>query len=419
MRILFVSQWFDPEPFYKGLPFIHAIQALGHDVEVLTGFPNYPEGTLYPGYRMRLVQRETMAGVPVIRVPLYPSHDTSARGRILNYLSFAVSAGTLGPWITRPADVMHIYHPPATVAWPAKWLKCFRGLPFVYDIQDLWPDTLVSSGMFSNRAALALLDRWCRHTYRVADHIVVLSPGMKTTLLQRGVDAHKISVIYNWTEESEPLEPDPECARAWGFTGQFTILFAGNIGTLQALHTVLEAAALLLSHPARIQFILIGAGVEKPQLEERAVDMGLTNVRFVPRQPRATINQLFAVADALLVQLKDQPLFNITIPSKIQAYLAAGRPILAAVRGDAADLITQAGAGVCCAPEDPRALADAALRLAACSAREREVMGQQGRDYYTRHLSLSAGAQQFVQLYSQLLTARGIAHHRNTMSGDT
>jgi hypothetical protein len=195
MRILMVSQWFDPEPAFKGLPFAKALKSRGHDVRVLTGFPNYPEGRLYPGYRVKPLQREAMEGIPVLRVPLYPSHDASALRRTANYLSFALSAAAIGGFASGPADVMYVYHPPATVALPAMVIGRAHRIPFVYDIQDLWPDTLAATGMMGNALLLKAVDRWCRWTYRAASRIVVLSPGFKAKLVERGVPREKIEEI--------------------------------------------------------------------------------------------------------------------------------------------------------------------------------------------------------------------------------
>ncbi|MEI6501208.1 MAG: glycosyltransferase, partial [Armatimonadota bacterium] len=179
MRILFLSQWFDPEPAFKGLCFARELKRRGHEVQVLTGYPNYPGGRIYDGYRVRLLQREDMDGVPVLRVPLYPSHDRSGLRRFANYASFAASAASLGPLVVKPADVAYVYHPPGTIGWPAMVLKALRQIPFVYDIQDLWPDTVTATGMLHNPLAYRLLDGWLRFVYRQAGHITVLSPGFR------------------------------------------------------------------------------------------------------------------------------------------------------------------------------------------------------------------------------------------------
>ncbi|MFA5276610.1 MAG: glycosyltransferase family 4 protein, partial [Candidatus Omnitrophota bacterium] len=201
MRILLLSQWFQPELSFKGLPFARELSMLGHEVQVLTGFPNYPGGRIYDGYKIKFFQREMLEGIPVFRVPLYPSHDNNPLRRIANYASFAFSAASLGIFGIKRPDVIHAYHPPATIGLPALFLHMAYHAPFVYDIQDLWPDTLAATGMVNNKLILRLVGKWCNLIYSQAAKIVVLSPGFKEELIKRGVSEHKIEVIYNWCEE--------------------------------------------------------------------------------------------------------------------------------------------------------------------------------------------------------------------------
>jgi len=356
-----LTQWFDPEPTFKGLAFARELVRLGHTVQVLTGFPNYPGGTLYFGYKVRLLQRETIDGISIIRVPLYPSHDGSVLKRICNYLSFAFSAALLGPLLVRQADVVYVYHPPATVALPAMMLKLLRGMPFVYDIQDLWPDTLEVTGMLNNQWILKRVDMWCHLTYRCADQIVVLSPGFKKILRERGVPEEKICVIYNWCDEGQITAEERSVAaqREPEMAGRFNIVFAGTMGKAQALDSVLEAAELVAARMPQVQFVFIGGGIDVERLKQIKTQKKLDNVLFLPRRPVSKMGSALNLADLLLVHLKDDPLFEITLPSKTQAYLAAGRPILIAVRGDAADLVEKAGAGISCIPEDAVSIAAA------------------------------------------------------------
>ena len=400
MRILLLTQWFDPEPTFKGLAFARELTRRGHEVEVLTGFPNYPGGKLYPGYVVRGVQRERMEGISVIRVPLYPSHDRSALRRVANYASFAVSAAFFGALLVRAADVMYVYHPPPTIALAAVVLKALRGIPFVYDVQDLWPDTLEATGMVHHKAVLKCVDLWCRATYALSDRVVVLSQGFKRKLQERGV-GDKIDIILNWADETQLGVMDQESARAREpqLAGRFNVVFAGTMGKAQALEAVLDAAALVAPMMPLVQFVLVGGGIEVEHLRARKEAMGLTNVLFLPRRPMSEVGSVLAAADVLLVHLRDDPLFSITVPSKTQAYLAAGRPVLIAVRGDAAELVETAGAGVSCLPENPQSLAAAVLAMAQMAPEEREAMGQRGRAYYERELSLRVGVGRFEEVF--------------------
>lgn len=404
MRILILSQWFFPEPDIKGLVFARELKKLGHEVEVLTGFPNYPEGKLYPGYRLRLFQREMIDGIPVIRVPLYPSHDGSSVKRVLNYLSFAVSAAVLGTLLVKRADVVYVYHPPATVALPAIMLKLLRRIPFVYDIQDLWPDTLAATGMLNNRIILNCIGLWCRLTYAVAAHIAVLSPGFKKLLRLRGVPEDKVSVIYNWCDEDNIASVDrPRAAgQEKAMAGRFNVVFAGTMGKAQALDAVLDAAAIVAASVPQAQFVFVGGGIDVERLKEKKELAELENVLFLPRRPMTEIGAVLSIADVLLVHLKDDPLFEITLPSKIQAYLAVGRPILVGVRGNAAELVENAHAGLACVPEDAESIAKAVIKFAEMAPDEREEMGQNGVKFYREELSLSVGVRKFEALFESV-----------------
>jgi colanic acid biosynthesis glycosyl transferase WcaI len=400
MRILFITQWFQPEDLFKGLPLAKELSKLGHQVEVLTGFPNYPQGKLYDGYKIRFLQRETMEGVSVIRVPLYPSHDKSGLKRIINYISFAFSAAIIGPWVIKKADVAYVYHPPATIGFPAAMIKLLRRIPFVYDVQDLWPDTLAATGMFNNKLGLWLISKWCKFIYKKAGKIVVLSNGFKKALVERGVREDKITVIYNWVDDNlvKPCRKNTVLAEKLGLSGKFNIIFAGNIGKAQALDSVITAANLLRNNSRNIQFVFVGAGIEVENLKQKAKDLGLDNVLFIPQQPMSEIGAILNLADILLVHLKDDPLFRITVPSKIQAYLAVGRPILVGVRGDAADLVIKAKAGLTCIPEDANSIADGVRNFMNMSARELDTMGENGTIFYKQNLSLEVGTMHLAQV---------------------
>lgn len=397
MQILLLSQWFDPEPAFKGLAFARALSGLGHKVHVLTGFPNYPGGHLYEGYRVRLRQQEAMEGIGVTRVPLYPSHDKSPVRRVGNYMSFALSAATIGIHSVPRPDVAYVYTPPPTVGLAAATLRILRGAPFVLDIQDLWPDTLGATGMVESRFAMKAVDWLCRRLYDRASRIAVLSSGFKRKLIERGVSPDKIELIYNWCDEgafcapaSEELDGKEACS-----PDRFTVVFAGTMGYAQGLSSVLRAAELVALRDSRVQFVFVGGGVDVERLEREAAAMGLRNVKFLPRRPAAAAAALLRSADALLVHLRDDPLFSITIPSKTQAYLAVGRPIVMAVRGDAAALVEEAQAGVCVPPEDPEALARAICALAQRPPEELSEMGHRAKVFYKERLSMSIGVGKF------------------------
>ncbi len=403
MRILLLSQYFDPEPLPRGLMFARDLVKQGHEVEVLTGFPNYPGGKIYPGYGVRFIQRELIEGIKITRVPLFPSHDASAFHRGLNYLSFAVTAAIMGPWVVQKPDVIHAYYGNATIGLPAWVIGAVLRAPIVLDIQDLWPDSITASGILPRRFQflVPVVEGWCQLVYRWAAKIAVLSPGFKRELMARGVPEAKLQVIPNWCDETQiqpgPLRTEEECL----LEGRFNVVMAGTMGTVQGLDVVLDAALMLTEFEPKVQFVLVGGGVERPHLEARATSLGLNNVLFLPRRPVEEIGALLYRADALLVHLKDDPLFAITIPSRIQAYLAVGRPILCGVRGNASELVQQAGAGVCFEPDNSSALAEAVTALCHLSLEARSKMGERGRQFYRDKLSVPVGTQAFIKLFEQ------------------
>jgi glycosyltransferase involved in cell wall biosynthesis len=261
--------------------------------------------------------------------------------------------------------------------------------------------------MVRSRLILSLVAGLGKLAYSSAAAIVVSSPGLKRNLIGKGVPEEKIHVIPNWVDEAvyRPVPPDRAWAEEQGITGSFVVLFAGNMGLAQGLDTVLEAAEALSEMPD-IQFVLIGDGVEEKHLRKEAEVRGLRNIRFLGRRPVEEMPRFFAAADVLLAHLRRDPLFEITIPSKTQAYLACGRPILMAVAGDAAAVISEAGAGWVCAPEDPVAMAEGIRKLYEMDQEEREAMGRAGREAFLRLFRQSVLVDQYLELFQKLAKVR-------------
>ncbi|WP_276740018.1 glycosyltransferase family 4 protein [Victivallis vadensis] len=404
MKILFIAHYFQPEPnFFFGLPFAQELSQRGHEVEVLTGFPNYPGGKLYPGYHQHWKMVEEMNGIRITRVPLYPSHDQSAIKRIISYSSLALTQALAGISYRFKADVAYVCQGPATIGLPAIVFKGLKGVPFVYQIQDLWPDSLSATGMFDSGLGMKLLHNWCKLVYRKAAHITVIAPGMKEKLLERGVPAEKVSVLFNWCDEQALLTPahtDSDWLERLLPSDSFNILYAGNLGNAQALETVIQTAVMLQQEPG-IRFVLVGNGIAKEKLQALAAQKQLRNVFFHPRVSAGEAGKLLQKSDVVLTHLRREPLFDITIPSKIQAYLAAGRPILAAAGRDAGDLVEKAGAGIKVTPENPEEMARAVLKFRRMGKEKLQEMGNRGREFYYRELSFSVGVSHFEQLFEQ------------------
>lgn len=398
-RLILLTQWFDPEPTFKGLLFARALNDRGYNVEVVTGFPNYPGGKLYDGYRIRPIQREAIDGVAVTRLPLYPSHDNKALRRAANYLSFFASAFLYLTFVARRADIVYAYHPPLTVGLAAAMAKLFRRTPTVLDVQDMWPDTLAATGMLDSSLPLRIVGSICRWVYARMTHIVVLSPGFKSLLVKRGVPTEKVALIYNWADEGAIGAASHSRPAAMPDNGRIRFLFAGNMGLAQNLDVVLDAAKIVAATATNIDLCFLGGGVDVERIRKRAIDEKLSCVHFYPQVPMAEVGSYLSAADCLLVNLRPDPLFKITIPSKTQAYMSAGRPIIMAVEGDAAALVEDAMAGFAVPSGDVDALAKAIVAMAALSEVERAQMANAGREYYQAQLSLKCGVDAFDTLF--------------------
>ncbi|MGH7253175.1 MAG: glycosyltransferase family 4 protein, partial [Nitrospiraceae bacterium] len=305
--------------------------------------------------------------------------------------------------LSGPVEVMFAEHPPLTIGLAAWVIGRLRRVPFVYGVNDLWPESVEATGMVRSRRLLDYVGRLERFVYRRATAIAVISPGLKANLAGKGVPPEKVHVIPHWADESlyRPVPPDPQLARDLGMAGRFNVVFAGQLGLAQGLDVVLDAADELSDLPD-VQFVLVGDGTDADRLRQAAGQRGLKNVRFLGRQPAAKMPAIFAVSDVLLVNLRDHPLFRITIPSKTIAYLACGRPVLMAVEGDAADLIHAAGAGVTCRAGSGKDLAGAVRRLRAMPRTALEDMGRAGRAAFLAAYSRSVLLDRYEAILSEL-----------------
>ena len=377
MRILFVSQWYAPEPDGRVSALAEGLVQLGHDVCVVTGFPNYPQGKIYPGYKIKWRQRENLNGVKVLRLPLYPDHSQSVIKRVLNYASFSMSLFFLSPWMIKKPDVIWSYTP--FMALPTIWLhKIFRA-PYVMEIADIWPDTIISTGMMKQGPLIKLMASLAKVAYKNAAAITVQNIGFKPCLVERGASAEKIVVIENWADDKlyRPVDYDSKLAHDEGLSDKFNVMFAGNMGLAQGLDNIVSAAKRCIDNN-RIQFVFIGDGGCLSQIKERVATESLSNVVFIARKPASAMPAYFAIADILLVNLRDDPIFEITMPGKTQSYLACGRPIIIAKRGVDAKLLADQGCALNCEPDNSEALAGLIDKVFHMPPEERSKMGQLG-----------------------------------------
>ena len=407
MKIGFITHWYDPEGGAAAGPgtIARALAERGHNVHVVTGYPIYPKGEVFDGYSVRPYLREVMGDVTVHRFPIYPSHDTSAARRMVNYASFAASSSVGAVAVLRSTDVNFVYSTPATAAAGALTSRWVRKTPFVVQIQDLWPQTVTSSGFLStaqSRRVERILNSYCDRVYRSAHSIAVTSPGMTDHIVGRGVAKDKVHFVPNWAEETSfrPTSRSSQFAQHLGLDRRFTVMYAGNLGEMQNLMHVVEAAE-LVQDIDDLQVALVGAGVMETPLRSAVNEKGLDNVRFVEAQPFSRMSDVLALGDVQLVTLKDVPLYRSTLPSKLQANLAAGRPIIGSLRGDAAHVIHASGAGQVVPPGDANALALAIRKAHALSPAERTRMSAAARRYYEDNFSQAAVTDTLESLLAQ------------------
>jgi len=412
MRIGLVSQWYPPEGAFIPGNLAQGLAARGHQVHVLTTFPSYPHGRVYPGWRQRWGHREEHGPVTVRRVPSYPSHDTSAARRVLSFASFAATSTMAGVSALRGVDVTYVYHPPPTAVAAAAVHRLVRRTPVVLHVQDLWPESVLQSGMAptgrAGRSFARNLARLMRATYRLASAIVVISPTMGDLVVRQGADPDRVRVVWNWTDDElfRPVPPSPEARAAIGHRGRPTVMFAGNLGLLQGIETAIRAAAALRD---RVDLVLVGSGAGEEAARRLAGELGADNIRFVGRQPGERMAALYAAAEWQLVCLRDLPALAGTVPSKLQAALACGVPVIASAGGDTAAFVGATGVGLVAAPEDPVTLAARFAQAADMPAGGRAELGARARQVYLDRLSLPVGVDQFDDILTKLAARRGDA----------
>lgn len=405
MKLLFISQHYRPEPCdTRTSKLAEGLAAMGHHATALTSFPNYPFGRVYDGYRQKLCDRQEINGVHVVRVPMIPDHSRSKKRRAISYLSFGASAFILGALFTRRPDLIWIHHPPLTTGIAGYLLAKVKRVPFVYEVHDLWPETLVSTGMIREGRVTRAIRKVSRFLYQRAAFIVVTSHGMKNHLERQNVDPEKIVSIPQWADDSafRPVDQDLEFALAHGLVGKRTVVFAGNLGIAQGMDTILDAAV-RLTDIKDFQFVIIGDGVEMDRLRTRCERDGIDNVLFVGQQTSETVAKYLAWAEAGLIHLKDDPLFAITIPSKTQAYMACRVPILCGVAGDGADAVEEADCGFCFKPECDEELSVKIRALLMLRPSRKAEMANNAYAYYERHFKKERILQIYEDVFCGLL----------------
>ena len=402
MRILILSQYFWPESFRINA-LADSLRNAGADVTVLTGQPNYPDGDVFFGYAAASIRRERLAGgIEVLRVPVIPRGRGSAIRLALNYGSFVLSAAVVGPWLLRrkKVDVVFVYAPsPIVQAIPGILIKHVKGARLVTWVQDLWPESLGSTGYVTNRALVSLVDQVVRWIYRQNDLLLGQSHAFVTAILRKS-GSTPVEYFPN-PGESVSTEREVDDEPAVTLPSGFNVVFAGNLGTVQSLETVLEAAELIRSE-FDVRFVLVGSGSRSTWLAEEVTRRRLTNVMIAGRYPASAMPGILAQASALLVSLARSEILSHTIPAKVQTYLAVGRPVIASLDGEGAELIAKAGAGFAVPAENAQALAACVLRLKRLSGSEQARMGDAARSFYDQHFRPDVLAERLLATFRNL-----------------
>jgi glycosyltransferase involved in cell wall biosynthesis len=411
LNILYISQYFPPE---MGAPAArvselsrHWVEA-GHEVTVLTGFPNHPDGVLRPEYRKyfrRGIFREQIGSVNVVRTWLLPFPNRKTYERILNYSSFCASASFTGSFLPRP-DVVIATSPQLLVGLAGWWVARIKRVPFVLEVRDLWPESLAAVGVGGANSRLhRTIGKLAAFLYRRADHIVVVSPAFRERLIKDwSVDAKKISVVQNGVETSifSPRHTDPDLRAALNVDGRFVASFIGTIGLAHGLETLISAAGRLQRQAPDVLFMLVGEGADRERVQAMARAKGLTNIIFEPQQPREKIPAYISASNVCLVLLRQSEVFETVIPTKMLEFMSCARPVILGVLGQARQIVESAGAGVCIEPGDSGALCDAILQLQQNRALG-EKLGRNGREYIVQNLSRSRTAADYLEVLNSLM----------------
>jgi glycosyltransferase involved in cell wall biosynthesis len=371
MHILFLTDNFPPEvnaPASRTFEHCREWVKAGHQVTVITGAPNFPQGKVYPGYRNRLWQCETVAGIRVIRVWTYITANEGFAKRILDYLSFMMSAILASPWVRKP-DLVVGTSPQFFTACAAYVASRLKGVPFVFELRDIWPESIKAVGAMGDSPLIRLFEKLEMFLYRKAARIVSVTGSFKRTLVKRGIDATKIEVVTNGVDITrfQPMVKDAELTARYGLDGKFVAGYIGTHGMAHALETVLDAAAAIRHQPHGdvFRFILLGHGARKDLLMQQARERGLDNIIFIDSVSKDEVPRYWSLLDVSIIHLKKTPLFETVIPSKMFECMGMGIPILHGVHGESAEIVEREQAGVVFEPENYQDLCDKLQQLRA------------------------------------------------------
>jgi colanic acid biosynthesis glycosyl transferase WcaI len=386
MNILIVTNHFWPEEFRIN-DLAYGLVERGHTVSVITGIPNYPSGNIFPGYGIFKGLFEIHGGIKIYRMPLIPRGFGSGLRLALNYASYALSSCLLSPFRCRDKyDLIFVFESsPVTVGLAALVLKKLRRIPIVFWVQDLWPETLSATGVVRSERILSLIGQLVRFIYNGCDRILIQSKAFAASVKRLAPRPEQICYFPNTAEALyHPIQLEADAPERDIVPPGFCVMFAGNIGVAQDFDTILSAAERLKNY-RDIQWVIVGDGRRRNWVEQEVESRGLKDcVHLLGRYPVESMPRFFSLADVLLVTLKNEPIFALTIPSKVQSYLACAKPIVAGLDGEGAKVVEEAAAGYTCPSESPDELAEAVLKMYQLPEKDRKVMGERGREYFLK-----------------------------------
>lgn len=404
MRVLILSHIFWPEiTDFRNLALARELVKRGHEVTVLTAFPNHPLGKLYPGYKLSWRQWENIDGVRVLRVPLYPDHSSSGMKRVLNYGSFTFSSAIIGGLLIKKVDVTFVYSPPMTLGFTAELFKLMYGAPVLLDVVDLWPDAIAASGMVTTKLIEKLSEWIAKTAYRFADKITLPTEGYLSRLSQLSVPQNKISIMPIWADKQLYFEAerDSEFGDMFDLRGKICIIHAGNIGPFQNIGNILDAAE-MLKNIDQLRIIFVGSGRDSEEMLKQKELRKLEHVIFTGVYPADKISGVLAWGDALLVSLRADAYLSINLPSKVPGYMAAGRPIIACAEGETRHLVDKNNLGLSCIPGDPAALCRTIRKFLSLSQKERIDMGRNCRLLFEQQYDKDVLIERYVRMLEKL-----------------
>ncbi|MFP4522847.1 MAG: glycosyltransferase family 4 protein [Fibrobacterota bacterium] len=410
MKILFLTHYFPPEvnaPASRTYDNTKRWVKAGHDVTVITCAPNCPDGVVYEGYKNKLIQKEEIDGIKVVRLWTYLAPNAGTVKRILNYVSYMISAFLYCLFMKKP-DIMIATSPQFFCGWAGVLLRKVRRFPFVLEIRDIWPESIITVGAIKNKKIIGFLEWMEKYMYKTAGHIVAVGKGYKNNITSKNVPDEKVSVIYNGVDLSVYQKSDNggKVREEFGLIDKKVVSYIGTIGMAHGLEVVLEAAR--KTKGKDIVYLIVGDGARRKELQENAKKEGLENVVFTGRMPKDRMPEVWSAIDISLIHLKKSDLFKSVIPSKMFEAMAMEIPVIMGVAGEAGELVKESGAGVCMDPENAEELVEKIDDILGDEAKAKRL-GENGRKFVEQRFNRDTLAEDYMRILEKV---PGECHYR-------